>query len=119
MSFSEAIKNVFDNYGNFNGRARRREFWYFFFLFNIGFICCCAQGLPEYFRWLFAAVLITPLVSVAVRRLHDTGKKGSRLLLAVVPVIGQIVVAVWLATEGDPKTNSYGKSPKKYEGKKL
>lgn len=120
MSFNDALASVFNNYANFSGRARRKEFWYFFILFNIGYAAVSLpKGLPEYFVPLYVAVLIVPMFSVAARRMHDTGKSALFLLWVLVPFVGWFILAWKLAQDGEPGKNAYGKNPKGFKGKKL
>ena len=39
MSFGRAIEHVLTNYANFNGRARRSEFWYFMLFYWLVMLC--------------------------------------------------------------------------------
>lgn len=73
--FLKALKQ----YADFNGRARRTEFWMFYLfliltLFVVGFI----SGLIDFVGLLFVvyAALIVPYIAVSVRRMHDLGKSG-------------------------------------------
>ncbi len=125
-------KAFIDNYANFDGRARRKEYWYFtlvnilaVFLFVI-FIASTAFTLdsdepPMIFIGamiifvLAALVMLIPSIAVAVRRLHDTGKSGWWYLLRVIPFvssIGSIVLLVFYCLEGDRGQNEYGPDPK-------
>lgn len=90
MSFFEAVKTALSKYAVFSGRARRKEFWYFF-LFNvlvgfiIGFLGAIMQK-PKAMTVLgivFTLAFLLPSIAVAVRRLHDTGRSGWWYLLAV------------------------------------
>jgi uncharacterized membrane protein YhaH (DUF805 family) len=56
-------------------------------------------------------VLIVPLLSVEVRRLHDTGRSGWWILIGLIPCIGLIVLIVWCVQEGDAHVNAYGDVP--------
>ncbi len=58
--------------------------------------------------WL--AVLI-PGLSSAVRRLHDTGKSGWMILVALIPLVGSIVLIVFLVQSGERTPNQYGPVP--------
>src|SRR3954467_14854791 len=121
MSFQDAVRICLQQkYADFTGRARRSEYW-FFFLFN--FIAQAVAGfLDGLFRirsvyggpiqglvWL---ALLVPSLAVGVRRLHDTGRSGWWLLIGLIPVIGTIILIVFLATEGQPGDNQYGPTPK-------
>jgi len=47
-----------------------------------------------------------------VRRLHDTGRSGWWLLIALVPLIGAIVLLVFMVQDSKPGQNQYGANPK-------
>jgi len=117
---------VLKNYVNFSGRARRKEFW-FFFLFNtliffiLGFVELFLFGSGDFNPSSPPALIITniyslgvliPTLAVSVRRLHDTGKSGWWLLISLVPVAGFLVLLVFYFIEGDSGTNKYGPDPK-------
>jgi len=47
-----------------------------------------------------------------VRRLHDTGRSGWWLLIALVPIVGVIVLLVFMLLDSQPGDNGYGPNPK-------
>lgn len=113
---------VLQNYFNFSGRARRKEYW-MFTLFTIIFAVIAiiidnALGLaikdvgygPIY--GLYALATFIPGLAVTVRRLHDTGKSGWFFLLAFIPCVGGIIILVFMVTAGDTGNNEYGADPK-------
>ncbi len=122
-------KVVFENYVNFEGRARRSEFWYFV-LANIiiGIVLGFVEnmlGLGSYtttktsfefsggpISGIYNLAILLPSLAVGARRLHDTSKSGWLLLLWLIPIIGWIILIVFCATEGDQGTNDYGQDPK-------
>lgn len=85
-------KVVFENYANFNGRARRSEYWYFT-LFNIIFtsILKILDSLLfddiEIIGSIYGLALFIPGLAVSVRRFHDIGKSGWQLLIAYAMII--------------------------------
>jgi signal peptidase I len=95
----EAIMHSFD----WSGRARRRDIWAFLAFAGLilaGFVAAelwVAAGAPKAPRFVFlvGAVLLLPLVSLGVRRLHDRGHGGGWLVLALVPWLG-LAVAIYL-----------------------
>lgn len=109
-------------YGVFEGRACREEFWYYA-LFNL-LLGCLAVMLDLGFRTidinsgvgLFqtinSAATIVPTAAVAARRLHDTNRSGWSQLVVFAPVVGAILLLIWLAADGDPHANQYGSDPK-------
>ena len=83
MDFITAIKTCFSKYADFNGRARRSEFWYWY-LFTI-LVSMFSSWIP--FASLVMLALVIPTLAAAVRRLHDIGRSGWWVLLNVVPSI--------------------------------
>ena len=113
---------VLKEYANFNGRARRKEYW-MFVLFNILFAIgamildnlfgMTMNGIPYGPIYLiYALALLIPGLAVGVRRLHDIGKSGWYLLVGLIPLIGGIWLIVLMATDGTPAENEYGVNPK-------
>ena len=123
MSFKESIVNVFQNYANFSGRARRSEYWYFTL-----FICLVAAVLSglnaavfgadaqmtifTVIQGIFSLATLIPSLAVTVRRLHDIGKSGWFYLLALIPIVGGIILLVWECKDSEPGANTYGPNPK-------
>jgi uncharacterized membrane protein YhaH (DUF805 family) len=56
--------------------------------------------------------VLVPSIAVTVRRLHDTGRSGWWILISLVPVIGWIVLLVFMLTDSQPGSNQYGPNPK-------
>ncbi len=115
---------VLKNYFGFGGRARRREYW-FFFLFNmiIGVVLVAIDMLMGTINHetglgllsgLYSLAILIPAIAVTFRRLHDTGKSAWWLLLYLVPFIGPLVIFVFTILDSDPSDNAYGPSPKGY-----
>ena len=115
---------VLQKYAVFSGRARRKEYW-FFFLFNIlisiGFIVLEAvTGIASkmlsvgvsLLSLLYCLAVLIPGLAVTVRRLHDTGRSGWWILISFIPLIGTIILIVFLATDSNPGANKYGPNPK-------
>lgn len=114
MSFEEAIRSVLINSFNFNGRARRSEYWYFslfVFLSSMAFLTLGIFGLG-FLSDLWSILILCPMTSVLVRRLHDTGRSGFWALLEFLPLVGWIIVLIWLCQDSDQGSNQYGFCPK-------
>ena len=113
------------NYVNFQGRAQRKEYW-FYLLFYILF--AIAVVLVESFLGLsdlsdpekgtgplyaiYTLAFLLPSIAVAVRRLHDIGRTGWWLLLALIPLVGAIVLLIFYCLDSQPGDNKYGPNPK-------
>ena len=99
---------VLQNYANFNGRARRKEYWMFvLFNFIASFILVFIGGLLEFplLANLYSLAVLLPSIAVAVRRMHDVGKSGWYVLI---PIYNFILCV----TEGNSGENEYGPDPK-------
>ncbi|WP_163409293.1 DUF805 domain-containing protein [Flavobacterium ajazii] len=115
-------KVVFENYANFNGRARRSEYWYYtlatiiisIILSIIDKTTGLTFGLAEsgIISSLYSLFVFLPGLAVLVRRLHDVGKSGWFAFIVLIPLAGVIWLIVVLATAGDQGTNAYGPDPK-------
>ena len=113
--------DAWKNYANFKGRARRKAYW-MFVLFNLialvilslieGALGLSSQNGYGILTGLYTLAMILPLIALAVRRLHDTGRSGWWLLIGLVPLIGPIVLIVFYVTDSQPGTNQYGPNPK-------
>jgi len=64
------------------------------------------------FYFLYALVVLIPGLAVTVRRLHDVGKSGWMILIALIPIIGAIWLLVLMVTDSNPEENQYGLNPK-------
>ena len=110
-------KVVFHNYANFEGRARRKEYWMFhlFYILFMVILGIFADFVDDAFVFLviiFMLAMIMPVISVTARRLHDVGKSGWLQLITLIPLIGAIVLLVFVCKDSDPLENEYGTSPK-------
>jgi uncharacterized membrane protein YhaH (DUF805 family) len=116
---------VLKKYADFTGRARRKEYW-FFVLFNL--IISCVLSVIDVFvgtynaavgvgilSGLYALGVLIPGIAVTVRRLHDTGRSGWWILIALVPLVGWIVLIIFMFLDSQPGTNAYGPNPKEGE----
>lgn len=112
---------AFRKYAQISGRSRRAEYWTFVLvnlLVTIGLMVVAgmfgdapsAGGGLLYLA--YAVATIVPGFTVSVRRLHDTGRSGWWLLVGIVPLVGSILLLVWLAQDGQPGDNEFGGNPK-------
>jgi uncharacterized membrane protein YhaH (DUF805 family) len=107
-------------YTNFNGRAGRKEFWIFtlfYVIFGLGaiildrFIMDVTGMKYMSLTILYQLVLLTPGLSVTVRRLHDVSKRGWMILIVFIPAIGIVWLLVLLITKSAAGDNNYGPYP--------
>lgn len=119
MGFMEAVKAVLTNYAGFSGRARRSEYWYFvLFQIMLSVIFSVLGAMIEFpmLPNIVSLALLIPGLAVSVRRMHDIGKSGWVLLLALIPLVGAIILIVWSAKDSQPGANAYGPNPKESGG---
>ena len=120
------IKVMRDNYANFSGRARRKEYWMYVLVQSIIMIGLMIldsvlgldfelQGISLGYGYLYLIGLIVhfiPSLAVLVRRLHDVGKSGWFYFIFLIPIIGIIWLLVLYCTEGQKQDNKWGPDPK-------
>lgn len=116
--------DVLKKYTVFSGRARRKEFW-MFFLFS-AIISILLAVIDEFMGWefemggdslgflstLYYIGVIVPYLAVIIRRLHDTERSGWWFLIAFIPIVGVLVLLVFLILQGTRGKNRYGPDPK-------
>ena len=110
-------------YTVWQGRAHRSEYWYFILftlLINAGLTMIDIQTgtFDEATRRgllssLFTLAILLPSIAVMIRRLHDTGRSGWWFWIGLVPLIGTIVLLVFLCLDSEDETNQYGPNPKR------
>lgn len=130
------IKKCLMNYANFNGRARRKEFWTFNLVYNIVlsilyilYVRANAVMMANYFMYgydesstgtikligvlmgIWGLGLFLPAVAVHVRRWHDIGKSGWFVFINAIPLIGWLYGLLAMMTPGNIGSNMYGEDP--------
>jgi uncharacterized membrane protein YhaH (DUF805 family) len=112
---------VLKKYAVFSGRARRKEYWMFtLFNFIIAFVLGFIEGLvgiaaetgQSVLGAIYSLAVLIPAIAVAIRRLHDTNRSGWWLLIALIPLLGAIVLLVFMVQDSDQGDNQYGANPK-------
>ena len=113
ITFGQAINSGFRNMFRFTGRASRTEFWYFILFYTLVFY---TLGIVVSFLIPFvmltakipitpqaalmtvsiiAFILIIPLISITVRRLHDSERKGAWVLSYLLPMVIVLVFLIY------------------------
>jgi len=107
--------DVLKKYAVFDGRAQRAEYWMFFlFNFIISIVLTVIEGaigLPLVLTSLYFLAILLPGIAVAIRRLHDTGRSGWWILIALIPLVG-IVLLIFMVLDSQSGDNEYGPNPK-------
>ena len=115
-----------NKYADFNGRARRKEYWMWTLYYTIVLLFAMVLdnvlglnfelfGQDLGYGWLYVTVGITHLIpglGIVIRRLHDVGKSGWFYLIILIPLIGFIWILVLFCTDGVKEDNKWGSNPK-------
>ena len=64
-------------------------------------------GLNSVLAGLYSLAILLPSLAVGARRLHDTGRSGWWLLISLIPLIGSIILLVFMCQESQ-LDNEYG-----------
>ncbi|MDE5744727.1 MAG: DUF805 domain-containing protein [Paramuribaculum sp.] len=124
VSFGQAISSAFKSYCVFYGRASRSEYWWFQLLcvivswiilllgyYVIGFDTTGYKVVSN----LWNLAIFLPSLGLMFRRLHDTGRSGWNWLWAFLPIIGWVILIVYLCKESQMFENKYGPVPNAVE----
>jgi uncharacterized membrane protein YhaH (DUF805 family) len=109
-------------YATFEGRARRKEYWYFILFYCIALVALAIVDVLAgtyseeaelgLFSALFVLATLIPMIAVTVRRLHDTDRSGWWVLISFIPLIGSLVLLVFAVLDSTPGANRFGANPK-------
>jgi uncharacterized membrane protein YhaH (DUF805 family) len=116
----------YKRYFDFSGRSRRKEYWMFTLLMVIVYIVLAVLmggmgsidgpeaglGLGGIALVIFVLASFIPALAVQVRRFHDQEKSGWLVLLGFIPIVGGIIVLVFMCLEGTTGENRFGPDPK-------
>ena len=104
------------NYAVFSGRAQRMEYWMFSLFYTIFAIVLMIiegiLGLGGQITLLYLLAMLIPSFAVTFRRLHDTDHSGWWFFIGLVPLIGMIILVVFMALDSQAGENRFGPDPK-------
>ena len=121
MTFGESVSTCFKKYFVIKGRASKSEFWWFQLVWSASFFIMFIYEGSEQIQYFFIGIIVVifiPLLTVGVRRLHDTGKSGFYYFWSLVPFIGSLIVLAFMLGDGTKGRNQYGDNPLKKSKKK-
>lgn len=115
-----AFQKGLSKYATISGRASRPEFWWY--VLAIFLIVVAAQIIDRVvittllglapgatpLSLLISLVFLVPNIAIGVRRMHDIGKSGWFLLLALIPFLGLLILIYFYTRPSDPGENAYG-----------
>lgn len=114
ISFGEAFSRFWTRW-TFRGRAARSEYWWAIVMVAVIGVVGSAVipdpmvGMGLVMLWNLATIF--PCLAVQVRRLHDTNRSGWWVLLLLVPLVGPIVLLVFMLQASQPTENRFGPVP--------
>jgi uncharacterized membrane protein YhaH (DUF805 family) len=110
MDFVSSVKRNMTTaaYAQFDGRASRSEYWWFY-LFTV-LAGLAAEIVGSTVGSLATLAFFLPGLALAVRRLHDVGRSGWWVLI-LFTVIGIPVFLYWMVKDSDKGKNAYGEGP--------
>lgn len=116
-------------YADFNGRARRTEYWIFLLInLMITYLSLLIDDslglrigeLPYGWTYiLYSLILFIPVLSATTRRLHDLNKSGRHIFIILIPVVGIVWLLILLFTDSKAGDNQYGVHPKQADESNL
>ncbi|RZD41241.1 MAG: hypothetical protein CXT70_04880 [Methanobacteriota archaeon] len=113
MNMMDSVITCLRKYVDFEGRASRSEYWWFYLAYFIaslitGVMDAILFGMemsdPTWLTWILYVVLFLPVLAVGIRRIHDHGMSG---WYCMVPFYN---VYLWII-EGEAVPNMYGPVP--------
>tara|TARA_B100001115_G_C15819544_1_gene407311 strand:- start:487 stop:747 length:261 start_codon:yes stop_codon:yes gene_type:complete len=63
------------------------------------------------FTAIFVIAIIVPSIAVTIRRLHDLDRTGWWYLISIVPLVGPLVLLIFLCLPGTDGNNRFGPDP--------
>jgi uncharacterized membrane protein YhaH (DUF805 family) len=107
---------VLKTYVGFSGRARRKEYWMFYLFNAIAMIILAVLdgvlGTDRLLYGLYSLAVLLPSLAVTFRRLHDTGRSAGWIFIGLIPLVGAIILLVFMCKDSQPDDNQYGPNPK-------
>lgn len=98
----DAVRVCFQKYAQFDGRASRPEFWYFFLAYTLaGLALAILMLVPGLNLVVLFAIfpvslaLVLPTLAVSVRRLRDAGLHWAWIFLLLVPLASIALIVLW------------------------
>ena len=113
MNIIEATKLFFTRYVDFNGRSRRSEYWWAYLAVVI--ISAVLTAVLGELAYIWTLATLIPNIAITVRRLHDIGKSGWWYLICLIPLVGAIILLVFMCLDST-EDNQWGPNPKNIIG---
>ncbi|MGZ3279202.1 MAG: DUF805 domain-containing protein [Caulobacteraceae bacterium] len=115
MDFKQSVKTCLKKYASFDGCASRSELWWFILAVGAGGILSAilgaATGDDELLPAIYMMAFLLPVTGAIVRRLHDVNRSGLWLFVFAIPIVGLVILAVWLCQPASLGDNRYALPP--------
>lgn len=120
VTFVDAVKRAFSNYCCFTGRASRSEYWWFaLFQILVSWILTLPLTVilgsdsivPSIVGYIWNLVVLLPALGLQFRRLHDTGRSGWNICWGFLPIVGWIILLIYMCQDSQMTENQYGPVP--------
>jgi uncharacterized membrane protein YhaH (DUF805 family) len=113
MDFQTAVRTCLQKYVDFNGTAKRPEFWWWVLFIVLGGLVLSAVDRilfgsdRDVLGAVFSLATLLPTLAVGARRLHDVGRSAWWLLLGLIPIIGQLILLYWYVQPSKTTANQF------------
>ncbi len=114
-----ATQAFFKRYADFKGRSTLSAYWYwalasliFAIIVNLLDMVTGAEAGQGMISSIWTLATLIPGLALSVRRLHDIGKSGLNLLWSLLPIIGWIIIFVYVLKDSQKGANKWGASEK-------
>jgi uncharacterized membrane protein YhaH (DUF805 family) len=108
MKMEDSIRVCLSKYAVFAGRASRSELWWFMLFVLLASAACAV--ISDTLSTVFSIATLLPALAVTTRRLHDVDKNGWMQLIGLIPVLGWIMMLIWLCEQGKDEPNRFGQA---------
>jgi uncharacterized membrane protein YhaH (DUF805 family) len=125
-SMGDAARRFFKKYATFTGRASRSEYWMWAIIaalagvvmnivtYGAGAVGATSDAAGQLhlgpgafigyaLTGLWTLAVVVPTVALGVRRLHDTNRSGWMYLLALIPIVGGIILFIFMLLPSRPE----------------
>jgi len=96
-------------------RPNGAEYWWWILFYVLALVglsildaIIAMVGLPALLASLGTLALFLPTLAVQVRRLHDTDRSGWWVLIGLIPLVGWIIILIFLCQRGTEGPNRFG-----------
>lgn len=114
MNFSGFIQTLKKQSFDFHGRMSRINFWHFNLWYTLLFVIFYIvvldlfEGKMGIIPYVILLILTVPVIAASVRRLHDINMGWGKILLGLIPLVGQLLIYRLYVRKGDETVNQYG-----------